>query len=166
VLKFRSMALGAEALGRLSVGADSRVTRVGGFLRRYKIDELPQLINVLAGDMSLVGPRPEVPEYASVYPEQAEVWSIRPGITDPASIQFRNEAEILGSVADPGAYYRDVILPEKTRLYLQYVRSRSFLGDLGIIFATLWKVGRGPDDVPAAVDGISLPHRRNHRERT
>lgn len=140
ILKFRTMITGAESSGRLSVSRDSRVTRVGRALRRFKVDELPQLLNVLKGDMSLVGPRPEVPEFASIYPEQTEVWSVRPGITDPTSIELYDEGEALAVVDDPHAYYIDVLLPEKTKRYLEYVRSRTLRGDIAIIFKTLARV--------------------------
>ncbi len=140
LLKFRTMVVDAEAAGKLSVGDDSRITRVGRVLRRYKLDELPQFVNVLKGEMSLVGPRPEVPEYAHVYPEQARVWSVRPGITDPTSIDLYDESEILAEAANPERYYVDVLLPRKTRQYLDYVDSRSFLGDIGIIVRTVGRV--------------------------
>ncbi|MFT4524122.1 MAG: lipopolysaccharide/colanic/teichoic acid biosynthesis glycosyltransferase [Bacteroidia bacterium] len=137
--KFRSMHTDADKRGLLTVGdRDPRITRMGFFLRKTKLDELPQLINVLVGDMSLVGPRPEVRRYVDYYnDEQMRVLSIRPGITDNASIKFRNETEILASQDDPEQYYIDHILPEKTALYLKYVDSRSFLGDLKMILNTL-----------------------------
>lgn len=140
MLKFRSMVTDAERAGKLSVGNDARVTRVGRVLRKYKLDEFPQLVNVLRGEMSLVGPRPEVPEYAFVYPEQDTVWSVRPGITDPTSLELYDEDALLGEAVDPSAYYRDVLLPEKTRRYLEYVESQSFVGDLSVIFRTLARV--------------------------
>ena len=136
--KFRSMHADADKRGLLTVGdRDPRITKMGFFLRKTKLDELPQLINVLVGDMSLVGPRPEVRRYVDHYSkEQMRVLSIRPGITDNASIKFRNETEILANQDDPEQYYIDYILPEKTALYLRYVDSRSFLGDLKMIFNT------------------------------
>ncbi len=140
LLKFRTMVVNAEADGRLSVGKDRRITGVGRALRRYKLDELPQLLNVLLGEMSLVGPRPEVPEYAHVYPEQERVWSVRPGITDPTSIELYDESEILARVDDAERYYVDVLLPQKTRRYLAYIDSHSFLGDIGIILRTFGRV--------------------------
>jgi len=147
ILKLRTMVVGSESVGgQLTIGADPRVTRVGRFLRAWKIDELPQLINVLRGDMALVGPRPEVPRYVALYsPEQRDVLSVRPGITDPASIRFRNESEHMALQADPEAYYREVLLPNKLRLNLDYIARRSILGDLGILLATARAViiGRG-----------------------
>lgn len=136
--KFRSMHTDADKRGLLTVGdRDPRITKMGFLLRKTKLDELPQLINVLVGDMSLVGPRPEVRRYVDHYnKEQMRVLSIRPGITDNASIKFRNETEILAEQNDPEQYYIDHILPEKTALYLKYVDSRSFLGDLKMIFNT------------------------------
>lgn len=142
MLKFRTMIEDAESAGKLSVGADPRVTRTGRLLRKYKLDELPQLVNVLKGDMSLVGPRPEVPEFAFVYPEQAEVWSVRPGITDPTAVHFYNESTLLAQTEDPSRYYTDILLPEKTRRYVDYVRGRTFWSDLGVIFQTLLRMLR------------------------
>lgn len=141
--KFRTMVVVAEKLGgQLTIGEDSRITRSGSFLRKYKLDELPQLIDVVLGDMSLVGPRPEVPKYIAYYPEsvRAEVLSVRPGITDWASIQFKDENDILGCAPDPERAYIEEVLPVKQRYYLEYVRTRSFIGDMQIIFATLFAV--------------------------
>ena len=138
--KFRSMAVDAPARGpQLTVGNDARVTRVGGFLRRHKLDELPQLIDVFVGNMSIVGPRPEVPHYVALYsPEDRNlVLSVRPGITDRASVEFRDESAILGQAPDPEAAYRTDILPRKLAYYRAYVRERSFGGDIAIILATL-----------------------------
>lgn len=140
MLKFRTMVRNAESAGRLSVGNDSRVTRVGRILRRYKLDEFPQLVNVFKGDMSLVGPRPEVPEYAFIYPEQSKVWSVRPGISDPTSIDLYDEDALLGGVENPGEFYVRELLPEKTKRYLEYVESRTFMGDVGVIMKTLLRV--------------------------
>ena len=136
--KFRSMHTDADKRGFLTVGdRDPRITKMGFLLRKTKLDELPQLINVLNGAMSLVGPRPEVRRYVDHYDDaQMRVLSIRPGITDNASIKFRNETEILADQEDPEQYYIDHILPEKTALYLKYVDSRSFLGDLKMIINT------------------------------
>ena len=136
--KFRSMHTDADKRGFLTVGdRDPRITKMGFLLRKTKLDELPQLINVLNGAMSLVGPRPEVRRYVDHYDdEQMRVLSIRPGITDNASIKFRNETEILANQENPEQYYIDHILPEKTALYLKYVDSRSFLGDLKMIINT------------------------------
>jgi lipopolysaccharide/colanic/teichoic acid biosynthesis glycosyltransferase len=114
------------------------VTGVGRFLRKTKLDELPQLWNVLFGEMSLVGPRPEVRAWVGAYPERwAVVHRVRPGITDPASIEFRNEEELLSVAVNPDAYYRDVILPRKLDLYEEYIRSRTLSGDIGIVFRTV-----------------------------
>lgn len=136
--KFRSMQVGADRKGLITVGGhDPRVTRAGYYLRKYKLDELPQLINVLKGDMSLVGPRPEVRKYVELYtPEQRRVLRVRPGITDPASIRYRNENELLAQADDPEKCYRETIMPDKLRLNLEYIDNRSFTGDIGIIFRT------------------------------
>lgn len=138
--KFRTMVTDAERRGlQITVGADARVTRVGKWLRKYKLDELPQLLDVWLGHMSLVGPRPEVPRYVACYTADVRelVLSVRPGITDRASIEFKDENEILGRAADPHLAYVNEVLPIKLRYYLAYVQSRSFWGDIGIIFATL-----------------------------
>jgi len=146
ILKFRTMRTGAEALGQLTVGSDPRVTRIGQWLRRYKIDELPQLFNVLRGEMSLVGPRPEVPRYVACYPEalRATVLSVPPGITDRASIEFRDESALLAGAADPERAYVETILPIKLDYYVRYVHERSFALDLKIIFMTLAAIWRRP----------------------
>lgn len=141
IFKFRTMRA-ASAGPSITVGEDPRITRVGRFLRAYKLDELPQLINVLLGQMSLVGPRPEVPEYAHVYPEQERVWSVRPGITDPTSIELRNEAELLAGVDDPESYYRDVLLKQKTTAYLAYIERASLRYDIEVILETLLRIVR------------------------
>lgn len=138
--KFRTMRVQPEARDlQLTVGADRRITRVGAVLRRYKLDELPQLIDVLLGSMSLVGPRPEVPQYVALYPETVRdvVLSVRPGITDWAAIEFADESSLLAEAADPHALYVERILPQKLSRYVQYVRSQSLLGDVGILLATL-----------------------------
>ncbi len=142
LLKFRSMYKDAEKRGQLTVGEDDpRVTPSGRVLRRYKLDELPQLMNVLKGDMSVVGPRPEVPKYVAKYTAtQREVLSVRPGLTDPASLSFFNEDELLGRSEDPEQTYIEEILPLKTELQRQYVYDRSFLTDLRIILQTLRKI--------------------------
>ncbi len=141
--KFRTMVLDAEKKGKhITVGADSRITTVGSFLRKYKLDELPQLIDVLVGDMSLVGPRPEVPKYICCYSddEKHDVLSVKPGITDNASIEFRDENELLASSKDPEAAYINEVLPKKIALYRKYVRERSFFGDVAIIFKTIFLI--------------------------
>jgi lipopolysaccharide/colanic/teichoic acid biosynthesis glycosyltransferase len=138
--KFRTMQAAAEGTGpALTVGADPRITRAGAFLRRTKIDELPQLIDVLRGDMSIVGPRPEVPRYVAFFPPElrAKVLSVRPGLTDPASLHFRDESTLLARAADPEREYRDVVLPAKLRLAADYVDTASLGGDLRLIAATV-----------------------------
>ena len=142
LLKFRSMYVGADKKGLLTVsGRDPRITKVGYFIRKFKLDELPQLINVLKGDMSLVGPRPEVPKYVELYTdEQREVLSVRPGITDPASIKYRNENDLLAQAQDPEKFYIEKIMPEKIKISIDYIRKRNFFTDLGVIFKTIFSV--------------------------
>ena len=142
IFKFRSMRVGADKGSLVTIGGhDPRVTRSGYFIRKFKFDELPQLINVVLGDMSLVGPRPEVRHYVDYWtPEQMHVLDVRPGITDPASIKFRNENELMEKAEDPEKYYIEVIMQEKIRLYLEYVEKHSFLYDIGLIFKTLWVI--------------------------
>ena len=138
IYKFRSMRQDNAGL-QITVGEDARITRSGRFIRAYKLDELPQLINVLRGDMSVVGPRPEVPRYVALYPAEvrAEVLSVRPGITDLASVQYRSESTLLAQSSNPEQTYVDTILPAKLALCRQYVRERSFWLDLRIIGMTL-----------------------------
>ena len=138
IFKFRSMRVGADKGSLVTIGGrDPRITRSGYFIRKYKLDEIPQLINVLKGDMSLVGPRPEVRHYVDYWtPEQLHVLDVRPGITDPASIKFRNENELMEKADDPEDYYIHVIMQEKIRLYLEYVKNASFLYDIQLIFKT------------------------------
>ncbi len=136
ILKFRSMRVDTAAQGpQLTVGDDPRITRAGAWLRKYKIDEFPQFVNVVLGDMSLVGPRPEVPRYVKLYPTAVRdlVLSVRPGITDTASIAYRDESEILRRSADPERTYVEQVLPAKLELSQRYVRERSLAGDLAII---------------------------------
>ena len=142
IFKFRSMRVGADKGSLVTIGGhDPRVTRSGYIIRKLKLDELPQLINVFVGDMSLVGPRPEVRHYVDYWtPEQMRVLSVRPGITDPASIKFRNENELMEQAEDPEKYYIKVIMQEKIKLYLEYVNNHSFLGDIGLIFKTFWTI--------------------------
>ncbi len=138
--KFRTMVTDAERLGlQITVGADARVTRVGQWLRKYKLDELPQLLDVWLGHMSLVGPRPEVPRYVACYPANVRdvILSVRPGITDRASIEFKDENEILGRASDPDQAYINEVLPIKLKYYVEYVHTRSFLGDIYLILRTL-----------------------------
>lgn len=139
IFKFRSMRVGSDRGSLVTIGGrDPRITNSGYYIRKYKLDEFPQLINVLIGDMSLVGPRPEVRHYVDYWtPEQMRVLDVRPGITDPASIKFRNENELMAQADDPEQYYINVIMQEKLRLYLEYVDNQSFLYDLRLIFATL-----------------------------
>ncbi len=140
--KFRSMTVMREAAsGSFDAGDSSRVTRVGRWMRKTKIDELPQLWNVLIGNMSLVGPRPEVQKWVLVYPERWKlVHTVRPGITDNASIEFRNEEALLAASQAPETTYMEVVLPQKLALYESYVRSHSFLGDVRIILKTLFPI--------------------------
>ena len=138
--KFRSMREDAPLRGpQITVGADPRITRVGHFLRRSKLDELPQLLDVLAGTMSLVGPRPEVPRYVAMYPAELrdKVLSVRPGITDPASIEFRDEGSLLARAADPERAYIEQVMPAKLRCAAQYVDHMSLMNDVRLIGATL-----------------------------
>ena len=140
IVKFRTMHPRAETAGPpLTVGADGRITRAGHWLRRTKIDELPQLFNVLLGHMSLVGPRPEVPRYVALYPDDLRtlVLSVRPGITDRASIEFRDESTLLGQSSDPERTYVEQILPIKLQYGADYARSHTLRGDLAIILRTL-----------------------------
>ena len=138
IFKFRSMRIGSDKGSLVTIGGrDPRITRSGYFIRKYKLDELPQLINVFVGDMSLVGPRPEVRHYVDYWtPEQMHVLDVRPGITDPASIKFRNEHERMGQAENPEDYYINVIMQEKIKLYLEYVENASFMYDLMLIFKT------------------------------
>ena len=138
ILKFRSMHVGADKGSLVTIGGrDSRITRSGYYIRKYKFDELPQLINVFVGDMSLVGPRPEVRYYVNYWtPKQMHVLDVRPGITDPASIKFRNENELMEKAEDPEDYYINVIMQEKIKLYLEYVENASFWYDIKLIFMT------------------------------
>jgi lipopolysaccharide/colanic/teichoic acid biosynthesis glycosyltransferase len=140
--KFRTMQVDAEKSGRLTVGNDSRVTRSGKFLRQYKLDELPQLIDVLIGKMSLVGPRPEVQEFIDCYSAEVrdKVLSVRPGITDRASIEMVDENEILSNYSDPRRAYIEHILPLKQHYYMQYVEQHGLYTDILIVVDTLIKI--------------------------
>ena len=142
LFKFRSMQVGADKKGLITVGGhDSRVTRSGYFIRKYKLDEFPQLINVFIGDMSIVGPRPEVRKYVDLYtPEQMHVLDVRPGITSLASIRYRNENELLEKVDDPDQYYKNVIMQDKLKIDLEYVQKASFWFDIKLIFRTFWEI--------------------------
>ncbi len=142
LFKFRSMRTDADKKGLLTVGGrDSRITRMGYYIRKYKIDELPQLINVLLGDMSLVGPRPEVRRYTDLYnDEQKKVLSVKPGITDYASIEYSNENELLGKADNPERVYIDEIMPAKLKLNLRYIQEQGLLTDVKIIIKTILKI--------------------------
>lgn len=142
IFKFRSMREGSDSGSLVTIGGrDPRITRSGYIIRKLKLDELPQLINVFVGDMSLVGPRPEVRHYVNYWTEdQMHVLDVRPGITDPASIKFRNENELMEQAEDPEDYYINVIMQEKLKMYLEYVKNHSFLGDIGLIFKTFWVI--------------------------
>lgn len=141
ILKYRTMVVDAEKLGRqITVGNDSRITKIGGFLRKYKLDELPQLFNVFKGDMSLVGPRPEVPRYVELYnEEQIKVLDVKPGITDLASIRYRDENDLLGTAEDPDDMYINTIMPDKLALNLEYIRKSNVFFDIYIIINTIIK---------------------------
>jgi lipopolysaccharide/colanic/teichoic acid biosynthesis glycosyltransferase len=142
LLKFRTMQSGADKKGLLTVGSkDSRVTRVGYYLRKYKLDELPQLFNVLFGRMSLVGPRPEVRKYVDLYnKEQQQVLTVKPGITDYASIEYANENEILAKAENPEQTYINEIMPHKLLLNLKYIHEQGFVTDVKIILKTIGKI--------------------------
>jgi len=142
VFKFRTMYTGSDKKGLLTVGNDdNRITDVGSFLRKTKLDELPQLINVLIGDMSFVGPRPEVRKYVDLYtPEQLKVLSIRPGITDYASLEYINENELLGKSKDPEKTYIEEIMPAKLKLNMKYLAEQSLQTDVNIIWKTISKI--------------------------
>ena len=144
LFKFRSMVVDADKKGLITVGGrDPRITRSGYFIRKYKLDELPQLINVLVGDMSLVGPRPEVRKYVDLYTdEQQKVLSVKPGITDYASIEYMDENEILGKSSDPEKTYIEEIMPEKIKYNMKYIQNKNVSEYFKIIFLTLLKIVR------------------------
>lgn len=144
LFKFRSMVVDADKKGLITVGGrDPRITRSGYFIRKYKLDELPQLINVLVGDMSLVGPRPEVRKYVELYTdEQQKVLSVKPGITDYASIEYMDENEILGKSNDPEKTYIEEIMPEKIKYNMKYIQNKNVSEYFKIIFLTLFKIVR------------------------
>jgi lipopolysaccharide/colanic/teichoic acid biosynthesis glycosyltransferase len=156
--KFRTMTVreGTEG-GSFDAGDVSHVTRLGRFLRATKLDELPQLWNVVRGDMSLVGPRPEVRQWVEIYPERwALVHTVRPGITDPAAILYRHEERLLAAARDAVAEYRDRILPDKLAVYEQYARERSFTGDLTILVRTVIALGI-PSQTGLKGGGVGAP---------
>lgn len=142
VYKFRSMRVGADKNGLITVGGrDPRITRIGYFIRKYKLDELPQLVNVLKGDMSLVGPRPEVRKYVNLYTEeQWQVLTVRPGITDYASIEYVDENVILGQADDPDQAYVELILPDKIRYNMKYIKQCTVKEYFKIIILTIWRI--------------------------
>lgn len=139
IFKFRSMRQGSDSKGLITVGGrDPRVTRSGYYIRKYKLDEFPQLLNVLIGDMSIVGPRPEVRKYVDLYSsEQLKVLSVKPGITDIASIKYRNENELLENAKDPDKMYVEVVMPDKLKHNLEYIRQQSFWYDIKLIVWTI-----------------------------
>lgn len=145
IFKFRTMVVDADKKGlAITVGLDNRITRVGALLRRTKLDELAQLINVFTGDMSFVGPRPEVQKYVDLYtPYQRQVLLVRPGITDYASIAYRNENDLLAGAEDPERMYIDVIMPDKIELNMKYLREISPAADIRLIFGTILAVIKG-----------------------
>lgn len=142
LLKFRTMRPGSDNLGQLTIGSkDNRITTIGYYLRKYKLDEFPQLINVILGDMSIVGPRPEVVKYVNLYTEeQLNVLKVRPGLTDYASIIYFKENELLGNAEDPEKVYIQEIMPQKLALNTKYIREKGMLTDLKIIFKTFLKI--------------------------
>ncbi|MBU3822273.1 sugar transferase [Flavobacteriaceae bacterium XHP0103] len=142
IYKFRTMYLASEDKGLLTLGNhDTRITKVGYYLRLYKIDEFPQLVNILIGDMSFVGPRPELRHYVSFYKkEDYDVFSVRPGITGLASLKYRNEVELLKSADDPETYFINTIIPDKIKYNKEYIKNQSFWLDIKLIFMTLRQV--------------------------
>ena len=141
IFKYRTMRVGSDKYSQITVGKDGRITKIGSFLRKYKLDEIPQLINVLIGDMSLVGPRPEVPKYVALYTdEQKEILKVRAGITDYASIEFSDENDLLASEEDPEKAYIEKIMPKKIELNKKYLSETSVLTDIKIILLTIKKI--------------------------
>ena len=141
ILKYRTMRVGSDKYSQITVGKDERITKIGSFLRKYKLDEIPQLINVLIGDMSLVGPRPEVPKYVVLYTdEQKEILKVRAGITDYASIEFSNENDLLALEKDSEKAYIEKIMPKKIELNKKYLSEISMLTDIRIILLTIKKI--------------------------
>jgi len=141
IFKYRTMRVGSDKYSQITVGKDGRITKIGSFLRKYKLDEIPQLINVLIGNMSLVGPRPEVPKYVALYTdEQKKILKVKAGITDYASIEFSNENDLLASEEDPEKAYIEKIMPKKIELNKKYLSEISILTDIKIILLTIKKI--------------------------
>ena len=141
ILKYRTMRAGSDKYSQITVGKDERITKIGSFLRKYKLDEIPQLINILIGDMSLVGPRPEVPKYVALYTdEQKEILKVRAGITDYASIEFSDENDLLASEKNPEEAYIEKVMPKKIELNKKYLSEISVLTDIKIILLTIKKI--------------------------
>ena len=141
IFKYRTMKVGSDKYSQITVGQDERITKIGSFLRKYKLDEIPQLINVLIGDMSLVGPRPEVPKYVALYTdEQKEILKVRAGITDYTSIEFSDENDLLASEKNPEEAYIEKIMPKKIELNKKYLSEISVLTDIKIILLTIKKI--------------------------
>ena len=141
IFKYRTMRVGSDKYSQITVGKDGRITKIGSFLRKYKLDEIPQLLNVLIGDMSLVGPRPEVPKYVALYTdEQKEILKVRAGITDYASIEFSDENDLLASEEEPEKAYIEKIMPKKIELNKKYLSEISILTDIKIILLTIKKI--------------------------
>ena len=141
IFKYRTMRVGSDKYSQITVGKDGRITKIGSFLRKYKLDEIPQLINVLIGDMSLVGPRPEVPKYVALYTDgQKEILKVRAGITDYASIEFSDENDLLASEEEPEKAYIEKIMPKKIELNKKYLSEISILTDIKIILLTIKKI--------------------------
>lgn len=157
--KFRTMVVNADRLGRpLTVGRDPRITPLGHWLRKLKIDELPQLVNVLKGEMSLVGPRPEVAKYVVMYtPMQQRVLDLTPGITDPSSIRYRNESDFLATSSDPERTYVEIVMPDKIRINLEYAEGASAWSDVVVVLQTIMKLmpGREAELPTAAKDEVT-----------
>ncbi len=144
IIKFRTMIKNAHNIGpKISTNDDSRVTKAGRFLRKYKLDELPQLFNILKGDMSIVGPRPEIPKFVNVFSnEYSEILKIKPGLSDYAALIYSNEASLIEPSHNPEEYYKSEILPQKIKLYKRYIEEMGFLTDIKIIFLTIKSVVR------------------------
>jgi lipopolysaccharide/colanic/teichoic acid biosynthesis glycosyltransferase len=146
LIKFRTMRPSPEGRSNLTVSGDERITGIGRFLRRYKLDELPQLLNILVGSMTFVGPRPESPDFVKRYTAtQREIIEYKPGLTDPASLKYRYEEKILAQFADPQTGYLESVLPDKIAIGLDYQKRRSLASDIGIIFATAGVMLRRPE---------------------